>query len=156
MPPPPTYSADQLKDKKAVIVTNKGTIEFQIFDDTPVASSNFIYLANTGFYNGLTFHRVEPGFVIQGGDPLGNGTGGPGYNVKETNIKGNYDTGIVAWAKTGSDPAGTVGSQFFIMLANTPLPPDYASFGKVIKGQDVVSKIQVGDVMQSVTIQPLQ
>lgn len=153
---PAPLSPSELQNKKGVIVTNKGKIEFEIFADTPVASSNFIFLSNEHFYDGLKFHRVVPNFVIQGGDPLGTGQGGPGYNVKETNIKGKYDKGIVAWAKTQVDPSGTAGSQFFIMLANTSLPPDYASFGQVISGQEVVDQIQVGDVMQSVRIEPLK
>lgn len=153
---PATLSAGQLQNKKAVVVTNKGTVEFEIFADTPVASSNFISLANDKFYDGLTFHRVEPGFVVQGGDPLGNGQGGPGYKVVETNIKGDYSKGVVAWAKSATDPKGAAGSQFFIMLSDTPLPPEYSSFGKVTRGQEVVDQIRVGDVIEKVTIEPLK
>ena len=151
---PGVLPAADLLNKKAVIVTNKGTIEFEIFgSEAPKAASNFIFLSKDGFYNGLTFHRVEPGFVIQGGDPLGNGTGGPGYKFEDEPVKRKYDKGIVAMANAGPN---TNGSQFFIMLADNPLPPNYTIFGKVISGQDVVDQIQVGDVMQSVSIQPLQ
>lgn len=144
----------ELTNKKAVIKTAKGTIEFEILPDgAPLTASNFIFLAKDGFYNKLTFHRVEPGFVIQGGDPLGNGTGGPGYKFEDEPVMLKYDKGIVAMANAGPD---TNGSQFFIMLADAPqLPPNYTIFGRVIKGQDVVDRIAVGDVMQSVTIEPL-
>ncbi len=151
---PGVYSAAELASKKAVIQTTKGNIEFEIFPDVPKAASNFIFLTNEGFYNGLTFHRVEPGFVIQGGDPVGNGTGGPGYKFEDEPVTLNYDKGIVAMANSGPN---TNGSQFFIMLENNPtLPKNYTIFGKVTKGQEVVDKIVVGDVMQKVTIEPLQ
>lgn len=151
--PPPALPVEQITDKKAVIVTNKGTIEFQFLPDAPMAASNFIFLANDHFYDGLTFHRVEPGFVIQGGDPTGTGRGGPGYQFNDEEVTRAYNKGIVAMANSGPN---TNGSQFFIMLADNPLPPQYTIFGQVISGQDVVDKIQVGDVMQSVTIQPVQ
>lgn len=102
----------------------------------------------------MTFHRVVPGFVIQGGDPSGNGTGGPGYTFDDEPVTLKYDKGIVAMANAGPN---TNGSQFFIMLEDNPtLPPNYTIFGKVIKGQDVVSSIQVGDVMKKVTIVDLK
>lgn len=153
---PGELSAEQLENKKAVITTNKGVIEFEVYPEATKSASNFILLAQDKFYDGLTFHRVEPNFVIQGGDPLGSGIGGPGYTFKEdTLVYKKYDKGVVAYAKKGNEPAGTGGSQFFIMLADTPLPPEYAIFGKVIKGQEVVDKIRVGDVMNTVTIEPL-
>jgi cyclophilin family peptidyl-prolyl cis-trans isomerase len=140
----------QLEKKSAEIVTNKGTIDIQFFwDEGPLAESNFIFLAQQGFYNGLTFHRREEGFVIQGGDPLGNGKGGPGYSFKDEPVTRKYTRGIVAMANSGPN---TNGSQFFIMLADNNLPPSYTIFGQVTTGMDVVDKIQVGDVMQSVTI----
>jgi cyclophilin family peptidyl-prolyl cis-trans isomerase len=150
---PGEYSAEELANKKAVIETNKGTIEFELFPEAPKATSNFMHLSRDGFYDGLTFHRVEPGFVIQGGDPLGNGTGGPGYKFEDEPVMRKYTKGIVAMANSGPD---TNGSQFFIMLADTPLPPSYTIFGNVIKGQDVVDKIKVGDVMKKVTIVDMQ
>lgn len=147
---PGTYSAEDLADKKVVLQTDKGVIEFEIFPESPLAASNFIFLTLEGFYNGLTFHRVEPGFVIQGGDPLGNGTGGPGYRFPDEAVTKSYDRGIVAMANAGPD---TNGSQFFIMLAdNKSLPPNYTIFGKVTKGLEVVDKIQVGDQIVQATI----
>jgi cyclophilin family peptidyl-prolyl cis-trans isomerase len=153
---PPSLSAAELKNKKAVIETGKGIIEFEILPEATKAASNFIFLSTEGFYDGLKFHRVEPGFVIQGGDPLGTGIGGPGYTFKEDKVSGEYKKGVVAMAKKSTEPAGTGGSQFFIMLADNALPPDYVIFGKVVKGQDVVSKIAVGDIMTKVTIAPLK
>jgi cyclophilin family peptidyl-prolyl cis-trans isomerase len=150
---PGELSADELQNKKAVIETNKGTIEFEIFPEAPKAASNFIHLTKDGFYDGLTFHRVVPGFVIQGGDPLGNGTGGPGYKFEDEPVTRKYTKGIVAMANAGPD---TNGSQFFIMLEDNDLPPDYTIFGQVIKGQDVVDKIQVGDKMKKVSIEDNQ
>ncbi|GMU25307.1 MAG: peptidyl-prolyl cis-trans isomerase [Candidatus Uhrbacteria bacterium] len=132
------------------IKTPKGDIVIQILpDEGPNAASNFAYLVGQRFYDGLTFHRVEPGFVIQGGDPRGNGTGGPGYSFEDDPVGLPYARGIVAMANAGPN---TNGSQFFIMLADTPLPPAYSIFGKVIEGMDVVDQIRVGDVMTSVTI----
>ncbi len=143
----------ELENKKAVIITDKGEIDFQIYPEASMAASNFIHLANDGFYNGLTFHRVVPGFVIQGGDPYGNGTGGPGYTFPDEPVTRKYDKGIVAMANAGPN---TNGSQFFIMLEDDPnLPPKYTIFGKVIKGQDVVERIEVGDVMKTVKIENL-
>ncbi len=141
---------NEITNKKAVIQTDKGNIEFEIYPEATKAASNFIFLAKDGFYDGLTFHRVVPGFVIQGGDPLGNGTGGPGYKFEDEPVTKKYDKGIVAMANAGPN---TNGSQFFIMLADNPtLPPKYTIFGKVLSGQDVVDQIAVGDVMRKVTI----
>lgn len=144
---------DQIQNKKVVIDTTKGTIEIELWaDKAPLSVSNFVYLANKGFYNGLTFHRVEPGFVVQGGDPSGNGTGGPGYSFKDEPVQGEYEIGTVAMANSGAD---TNGSQFFINLADNSknLTKSYNLFGKVTKGMDVVSKIAVGDKMTSVKIE---
>ncbi len=147
---PGIYDANSLANKEAVIETNKGKIVFEIFPESPKAASNFIFLTLNNFYNGLKFHRVEPGFVIQGGDPLGNGTGGPGYSFEDEPVIMDYKKGIVAMANSGPN---TNGSQFFIMLEdNLTLPKNYTIFGKVTQGMDVVSKIAVGDIMQKVTI----
>lgn len=142
---------NQIDNKKAVIVTNKGTIEFTLYaDKAPKTVSNFIYLAKKGFYDGLTFHRVVPRFVIQGGDPKGDGTGGPGYQFEDEPVAGDYLAGTVAMANSGPD---TNGSQFFICLADQPtLPKNYNLFGQVTAGMDVVAKIAVGDKMTSVKI----
>jgi cyclophilin family peptidyl-prolyl cis-trans isomerase len=125
--------------------TNFGQIVFQTYgDDAPKTVENFTKLASSGFYNGLTFHRVIKGFMIQGGDPNGNGTGGPGYRFEDeldpntSSFKAGYKKGVVAMANAGPN---TNGSQFFIMLEDYPLPNLYTIFGKVLKGQDVVDKI---------------
>lgn len=148
---PGVLSETELTGKKAVIVTGKGNIEFEIYPEASKAASNFIFLTKDGFYNGLKFHRVVPGFVIQGGDPVGNGTGGPGYKFEDEPVTLNYNKGIVAMANSGPN---TNGSQFFIMLEDNPtLPKNYTIFGKVISGQEVVDKIVVGDVMGKVSIE---
>lgn len=147
---PGELSIGELSNKKGVIETDKGTIEFEIYPEATKAASNFIFLARDGFFDGLTFHRVVPGFVIQGGDPRGDGTGGSGYTFADEPVTRKYDQGIVAMANSGPN---TNGSQFFIMLEDNPtLPPQYTIFGKVIVGQDVVNKIAVGDIMKKVTI----
>ena len=148
---PGELTATELHNKKAVIQTTKGKIEFEIFPDTAKAASNFIFLTKDNFYDGLIFHRVVPGFVIQGGDPRGDGTGGPGYQFGDEPVTRKYDRGIVAMANSGPN---TNGSQFFIMLEDNPsLPPSYTIFGKVVAGQEVVDKIAVRDVMEKVTIE---
>lgn len=150
---PGILTPGELQNKKAVVETGKGKIEFEIYPEATKAASNFIFLARDGFYDGLIFHRVEPGFVIQGGDPGGNGTGGPGYKFEDELVAKQYLRGTVAMANSGPD---TNGSQFFIMLADHPeLPPKYTIFGGVIEGQDIVGKIKVGDVMRRVSIEPL-
>lgn len=148
---PGVLAPEELKNKKAVIETDKGNIEFAIFPEAAKAASNFIFLARDGFYDGLTFHRLVPGFVVQGGDPTGSGSGGPGYTFEDEPVTRSYDKGIVAMANSGPD---TNGSQFFIMLADKPdLPKKYTIFGKVISGQDVVDQIKIGDIMRKVTIE---
>ena len=130
---------------RVTVETNLGTIVFETYDaDAPKTSANFVTLANKGFYNGTIFHRVIDGFMIQGGDPTGTGTGGPGYqfedelNATTQSYKNGYKTGVVAMANAGPN---TNGSQFFIMLADYPLPNSYTIFGHVVSGQDVVAKI---------------
>lgn len=143
---------EDISNKIAALNTDKGVIKFELFDkEAPKTASNFVYLAKNKFYDGLTFHRVEPGFVIQGGDPKGDGTGGPGYQFPDEPVSRAYDEGIVAMANSGPN---TNGSQFFIMLADRKdLPKLYTIFGKVTSGMEVVKKIEVGDVMRSVTIE---
>lgn len=152
---PGMVNSAELQNKKAIIQTKKGLIELEVYPEASMAASNFLILAANGFYDGLTFHRVED-WVVQGGDPLGDGKGGPGYTQVEGNLFGKYDKGIVAYAKKDDDPPGAFGSQFFIMLEDRPLPLEYAIFGKVITGMDVVAKLAIGDVMQKVVIQPLR
>lgn len=149
---PGVLTEESLKNKKVVIQTNKGTLEIEIFTDTPLASSNFLLLSDGGFYDGLKFHRVED-WVVQGGDPLGNGSGGPGYVFQDEAVSRAYTKGIVAMANAGPN---TNGSQFFILKTDYPLPPNYTIFGQVISGMDVVLNLKKGDVMQQVTIQVLQ
>jgi cyclophilin family peptidyl-prolyl cis-trans isomerase len=128
----------------AVVETSCGSFDIAL-DTTraPKTSNSFVYLAKQGFYDGLTFHRIASGFVIQGGDPLGNGTGGPGYSVDEkppANLA--YTQGVVAMAKSSAEPPGRSGSQFFVVLgADAGLPPEYALVGRVSKGLDVVERI---------------
>lgn len=139
-------------NKQVRMRTTKGEIVFELFgDEAPKAVSNFVYLTNLTFYNGLTFHRVVSGFVIQGGDPSGNGTGGSGYQFEDEPVKRDYAAGIVAMANAGPN---TNGSQFFIVLEDQPsLPKSYTIFGRVTSGMDVVRNIQVGDLMTEVRIE---
>jgi cyclophilin family peptidyl-prolyl cis-trans isomerase len=130
----------------ASVVTSCG--EFKIALDAkraPRTGGSFKFLADKGFFDGLTFHRVVAGFVVQGGDPKGDGTGGPGYTVVEKPPGGlQYVKGVVAMAKGGNEPPGASGSQWFVVTAeDAQLPPDYALLGKVTKGQEVVDKIGV-------------
>lgn len=147
---PDIIGVSQITNSKARMNTAKGEIVVKFFSDAPQAASNFITLAKDGFYDGLTFHRREEGFVIQGGDPIGNGTGGPGYKFNDEPVTRDYNRGIVAMANSGPN---TNGSQFFIMLADTPLPKQYTIFGEVVSGIDVVDKIAVGDVISKITIE---
>jgi len=148
---PGTLEASKISGKKAVIETNKGVIEFELLADAaPKTVSNFVYLSEKKFYDGLTFHRVVDNFVIQGGDPNGTGTGGPGYKFEDEKVVGEYKAGSVAMANSG---ANTNGSQFFICLEDLPtLPKSYSLFGQVTSGMDVVSKIAVGDKMTEIKI----
>ena len=125
--------------------TNQGNFTIELDrDKAPCTSASFVGLTEKGFFNGLKFHRIVPGFVIQGGDPKGDGTGGPGYSTVDEppDEEGLYRKGVVAMAKTMTDPRGTAGSQFFIVTADDAgLAPDYAVLGKVVEGLDVVEKI---------------
>jgi peptidyl-prolyl cis-trans isomerase B (cyclophilin B) len=141
------------KNRIATIVTEKGRIKFELYEkEAPITTKNFIELAQKGFYDGLTFHRVEPGFVIQGGDPKGDGTGGSGKTIPlEINSSLTHKKGAVAMARS-TDP-NSASSQFYIVLEDAKfLDKNYAIFGQVIEGQDVVEKITVGDKMIKVTI----
>ena len=129
----------------AVVKTSCGTFEIAL--DTkraPKTANSFAFLAEEGFYDDLVFHRIAPGFVIQGGDPEGVGTGGPGYSVDEkppANLA--YTKGVVAMAKSSAEPPGRSGSQFFVVTAaDAGLPPEYALVGKVSKGYPVVARIE--------------
>jgi len=138
-PPPSNVLIDQNKKYAAVLHTSAGDIFIQLdAKQTPVTANNFVYLAGNKFYDNTIFHRVIKGFMIQGGDPLGNGTGGPGYKFANEKITGKYTRGTVAMANAGPN---TNGSQFFILQNDYQLQPDYVIFGKVIKGIEVVDKI---------------
>ncbi len=148
-----TSTNNQTSMHNITIETSKGTIVFETYDnDAPKTVANFISLANKGFYNGLIFHRVIEGFMIQGGDPTGTGMGGPGYkfadelNPATASYKAGYVKGVVAMANSGPN---TNGSQFFIMQADNPLPHNYSIFGKVISGMDVVDAIAAVPVNSS-------
>jgi len=140
---------------KALIKTEKGTMAVQFYEkDAPATVKNFIDLSKKGFYNGLTFHRVIPDFVIQGGCPQGTGAGGPGYKIKcELSGENQYhDRGVLSMAHAGRD---TGGSQFFICHSrrNTShLDRQHTCFGKVVEGLDVIDAISQGDVIESVSI----
>lgn len=154
--PPTKADVDAAKaagTRHATIKTARGTIVVELDGkDAPLTVANFVKLANAKFYDGLTFHRVEPGFVIQGGDPNGDGSGGPGYQIKrEISPKLRHIEGALAMARS-QDP-DSAGSQFYITLAATPsLDDEYAVFGKVTKGMNVVKSIKVGDKITSITI----
>jgi len=141
--------------KKAIIETQRGIMKLELFeDDAPGTVANFVKLSESGFYNGLNFHRVIPGFMIQGGCPIGNGSGGPGYTILcETNGNKQYhDRGVISMAHAGRN---TGGSQFFIChnRQNTAhLDRNHTVFGKVIENIDVVDKIQQGDKIIKISI----
>lgn len=129
----------------AIVETSKGPFTVALdTESSPFTTASFAYLVDQELYTKTTFHRIVPDFVIQGGDPLGTGAGGPGYSVTEAPPPtAKYTPGVVAMAKTGTDPAGTSGSQFFVVTGRGggELPPEYAVLGKVVDGFDVVQRI---------------
>jgi len=149
---PPQMQIETKRTYHVVIKTNKGDIQLDLNPaEAPMTVNNFVALARDGYYDGVTFHRVVPRFVIQGGDPTGTGSGGPGYQFQDEAVKRPYKAGTVAMANAGPN---TNGSQFFICLEDQPgLPPNYTIFGDTVAGMDVVRNIRVGDVMQSVTVE---
>lgn len=148
---PPKMTISTSKTYTATMVTSCGTIVIRLDPKAaPNTVNSIVFLAEHRFYDGLTFHRIAKGFVIQGGDPRGNGTGGPGYTTLDTPPAGStYPPGTVAMAKGSTQPAGTAGSQFFVVLSKTANQslapsgqgPQYAIVGHVIKGMDVVNRI---------------
>lgn len=143
-----------MPNRIAVVETAKGTIKFELKEaEAPITTKNFIELTQKGFYTGLTFHRVEPGFVIQGGDPKGDGTGGSGKTIKlEIHPSLSHKKGAVGMARS-QDP-NSASSQFYICIEDAKfLDKNYCVFGQVTEGQDVVSKIRKGDKILKVTIQ---
>jgi peptidyl-prolyl cis-trans isomerase B (cyclophilin B) len=151
-PTQPSQGAKKVKESAVITMEKGGEIKFDFFpEDAPKTVENFVTLARKGFYDGLTFHRVEPGFVVQGGDPQGNGMGGPGYKIKAEFNKQKHVRGAVAMARS-NDP-DSAGSQFYIVLAPANfLDGKYTVFGIVTSGMDVVDKVRVGDKMKSVKI----
>ncbi|MEO6882615.1 MAG: peptidylprolyl isomerase [Bacteroidia bacterium] len=141
--------------KTAEIITGKGSMKIEFYEkDAPLTVKNFIDLAEKKFYDGLTFHRVIPNFVLQAGCPNGTGTGGPGYKIKcELNGENQYhDKGVLSMAHAGRD---TGGSQFFICIsrqATQHLDRNHTCFGKVVEGLDVIDKIKQGDVIEKIII----
>jgi cyclophilin family peptidyl-prolyl cis-trans isomerase len=142
--PKPGQAVQKGEAVSAIVRTSCGQFEIELdTEDSPKTANSFAYLVERGFYDGLWFHRIEPGFVIQGGDPLGSGLGGPDYNVTEKPpFDQEYRKGTVAMAKTEADPRGSSGSQFFIVTAaDAGLNADFAVLGKVSGGLDVVERI---------------
>jgi len=149
----PEQQIDESAMYRATVTTNRGTIVMDLDPQlAPRSVNNFVGLARQGFYDGLTFHRVVPDFVIQGGCPEGTGTGGPGYKWEDEPVQGEYTLGAVAMANAGSD---TNGSQFFVCIddCTTKLDKKYNLFGYVVEGVDIAQATEVGDVMQSVTVE---
>ena len=154
---PGVLPAAEIQNKQVRVTTEKGDIVFELYPDTaPKTVSNFVNLAKGGYYDGLTFHRYVPGFVIQGGDPTGTGSGGPGYKFEdELTDSYKYDRGVVAMANSGKN---TNGSQFFIMLKDTPISDRgmqklYTIFGRVVEGMDVVDLLRQSDRMTTVVVE---
>jgi peptidyl-prolyl cis-trans isomerase B (cyclophilin B) len=149
---PPEMNIDTGAVYRTTIATDRGDIVMDLDPSlAPVTVNNFVNLARSGYYDGLTFHRVVPEFVVQGGCPHGTGTGGPGYKFADEPVKGEYALGAVAMANAGPD---TNGSQFFICIddCRRKLAPSYNLFGYVTEGVEVAQSIRQGDVMRSVTV----
>ena len=149
----PNYK-ERAASSQVRISTNKGDIVVRLFpDDAPMHSAAFLKLVENGFYDGLTFHRVEPGFVIQGGDPDGDGTGGPGYRLKAEFNARPHLRGTLAMARS-SNP-DSAGSQFYICLADARfLDNEYTVFGEMTEGFETLDAIRPGDKMQKLTVEP--
>jgi peptidyl-prolyl cis-trans isomerase B (cyclophilin B) len=154
---PPEMQIDPQKSYLATLETNRGEIELELFPQyAPKTVNNFAFLAKEGFYDGVTFHRVISNFVIQGGDPTGSGSGGPGYRFADE-LKGNplkHERGVISMANAGPN---TNGSQFFITHSAQPhLDGKHTVFGKVVKGIEVVDAIRQGDRMEKVTVREVE
>lgn len=155
MAKPPAMQIDTDATYRVTLTTPKGRIVMDLDPAlAPNTVNNFVSLARDGYYTGLTFHRVVPAFVIQGGCPDGSGRGGPGYRFADEPVKGEYTLGAVAMANAGPD---TNGSQFFICIddCRRKLTPDYNLFGHVVEGIEVAQSIAVGDTMDEVTVEQL-
>jgi len=143
---------DQSKTYRVTVDTNKGPVVMDLMPSmAPITVNNFVALARQGYYDGLTFHRYVADFVIQGGDPTGTGSGGPGYKFEDEPVQGSYREGAVAMANSGPN---TNGSQFFICNADCQkLAPSYNLFGYVVDGLDVVKQLRQGDTMDKLTVE---
>jgi len=140
----PSMQIDKNKNYTAILKTSEGAVEVSLnAKDTPVTVNNFVYLARNNFYDNTIFHRVVKDFMVQGGDPMGTGMGGPGYKFEDESFSGEYLRGTLAMANSGPN---TNGSQFFIMHKDVPLQKDYVIFGRVTKGIDVIDKIASAQV----------
>ena len=151
---PPPSVIDQGKKYSVTVHTSRGDFVIALVEPkvAPQTVNNFVWLAQNHYYDGLTFHRVVPGFVVQGGDPLGNGTGGPNYKLPNESNPSQWPRGTVGMA---SSAAGVSGSQFFITTGDAPFLASngvYNHFGEVTSGMDVIDKIQVGDTMRSLDV----
>src|SRR5436190_17090465 len=151
---PPRTVIDPTKRYSITVHTSRGDFVIALVEPkvAPQTVNNFVYLAQKHFYDSLTFHRVVPGFVVQGGDPLGNGTGGPAYKLPDESNPSKWPRGTLGMA---SSAAGVSGSQFFVTLGDAPFLASngvYNHFGQVTSGMDVVDKIQVGDTMLSLDV----
>ena len=149
----PESQTDESKVYRTTITTSRGDIVMDLDPQlAPTTVNNFVGLARQGYYDGLTFHRVVPEFVVQGGCPQGSGTGGPGYKFADEQVQGEYGVGAVAMANSGPD---TNGSQFFICIddCTRKLSKDYSLFGFVVEGVEIAQAIAVGDVMQTVIVE---
>jgi cyclophilin family peptidyl-prolyl cis-trans isomerase len=153
--PRPSSSLDPAKTYDVTLKTNKGSFTIRLDQkQSPHATASFVSLVDHGYLDHTTFHRIVPGFVIQGGDPSGTGVCGPGYStVDKPPANASYTHGVVAMAKTDTEAPGTAGSQFFVVTADDAgLPPDYAIIGKVTEGLDVVDRIgKLGDASERPT-----
>lgn len=149
---PPPMTIDTGKQYTATIETKKGKLVLELFaKDVPRTVNNFVFLAREGFYDGVTFHRVIPDFMAQGGDPTGTGSGGPGYRFADEFTKHGHVTGALSMANAGPN---TNGSQFFITYAPQPhLNGKHSVFGQLVEGMDILKKIENGDTITRITIQ---
>ncbi len=142
-PTPPQMAIDPAKKYTATIDTTAGSMTAELIPtEAPNTVNNFVFLAREGFYDGVIFHRVISGFMIQGGDPTGSGRGGPGYKFRDEPVNRPYNRGVLAMANSGPN---TNGSQFFVMHADYRLPPSYTIFGQLTGGEDTLDKIATAD-----------
>jgi len=143
---------DTSKQYKATIETEKGNLVLELFtSDVPATVNNFVFLAGEGFYNGTTFHRVKPGFMAQGGDPTGTGTGNPGYSFPDEFTEHKHVAGTLSMANSGPN---TNGCQFFITYAPQPhLDGKHSVFGQLIEGMDILEKLENGSVIKRIVIE---